>query len=135
MLKNLTPAEQLTELDRDAKALGIIAYSCALVGDFILKREFPGIWDILFTGATFLLYGFLAPLVSLVVASWLGKIPLRRALAAMINPNDYPRTVQFFLDSWWKNEIVLNVFRVVLPVVFSLACYRFLGPKLGLIHI
>src|ERR1043166_8094784 len=120
MLKEIAPEKRLSEIDshnfRLEPFVSFGTFACLLVLFVLLRQEVPNWWTLIcfliFWLASVVLSGLLAMLIWSPLVIWLGRMSLKQAAQAISDPEGHPSAVQEFLESWWKNEFVLDVFVV-----------------------
>jgi len=139
MLKESTPNERLSEALKHFGKIEPIAYFASIAATMVLYDlrygTIPdfGIRFFLFLFGTNMLSGLLAILIWLPLTAWIGRVDFLQTLDAIGRPDNNPRAVERFLDGWWRNERVLDVFVVVFRVTFLIGSYRFFGPMIGIL--
>jgi hypothetical protein len=138
MLKESTPAERLNgALGHFAKLEPIVYFSSIAIAMVFYDFRYGTIPEF---GLKFLLFALIVQAISGILtrilfwplAAWIGKVSFKQTIAALGRPNQNPRPIERFLDGWWNNERVIDVFMVVSRIAVFVFCYRFIGPHIGI---
>jgi hypothetical protein len=141
MLKDISPKEQLDEAKRSRGKLATVALAASFVcceAFYIVRHgDFPSIWiyfaTMLFVSVALVFSIVLTELVWLPLVLWLGHMRYTQGLDAYIAPDRHAKLVGQLLDSWWRNETVLNVFAIVFELSICVSIFYLIGPFIGLL--
>jgi hypothetical protein len=138
MLKPTNSSERLVEMRlhfiKLASVSTLIAYGGCLLLYALRRGDSPPAFTILL----FVVFCMIPARIVAVgawrrAAFWLFGITYEDGVAAMQRPNANPRLVDRVLEGWWRNEIVLDAFSLVLRVTICVTLYALLGPHIGLL--
>jgi hypothetical protein len=84
---------------------------------------------------------FLSYMLGLILASicwqaatmWLGRMNFRMGAAALARPTEEPAVAESFVETWWQNELVLDVFFSVVFLLCMFGIYFAIQPLIDLV--
>jgi hypothetical protein len=137
MLKDITPEQRLLEVNshflKVEGVAGLVSMYSALLLYGIRHDDLPNFWVFPFVAVLSMGCGSIVRIIWLRLTLWLANIKFYDGVAALGQPDANPRFVERFLENWWKNETLLDVFSVVFRVVLCVVIYRLAGPSVGLL--
>lgn len=124
MLKRISPAQRMEELESHLNVLDLIVGAATFAGAFVLAGGPPGHTYVLF--ALFAASKLVSVIFWFFLTVWFGRV---RVFDARLSAEaDYERFVEAFSAAWWRHEFVLSVFTVAMRVTFCLWGFQLLMP-------
>ena len=132
MLKPITFEERMDQVNKEMIAVYLISCVAGLVGVAVMIQDLPDFWTMFLWVIANSVAWLISNVAWILATFWLARIPLRAGLYGFATADKHPKFVQFFMETWWKNEIVLKIFVGTLATAMGLGIYRLLAPLLGM---
>jgi hypothetical protein len=132
MLKQITFEERMDQAKKEMMPVYLISSVAGLVGVVVMIQDEPDFWTMFLWVIANSVAWLISSVAWILATFWLARIPLRAGLYGFANADKHPKFVQFFMETWWKNEIVLKIFVGTLTTAMGLGIYRLLAPLLGM---